>query len=188
MGSAPSVPAEELGSRSATPPKNAERGQTRNGGWCRHQPPLSSASLLLPVRAGKSAWADRVPVFGSCDPWPAPSRVSGAGIAAFVGPQFGSSSRRFRRSNSPFAVPRPERSGSAGRPGKWERLRLSPLPHASSSLALPLLPRLPSLRMSASSAPAMAFEAVFRFRSAASWPHKETLTLPRVAQTQSACG
>ena len=36
-----------------------------------------------------------------------------------------------------FAFPSPEGSGSAGLLGKWERLRLSPLPHASSLLALP---------------------------------------------------
>ncbi len=38
-----------------------------------------------------------------------------------------------------FAFPSPEGSGSAGRFGKWERLWLAPLPHASSSLALPVL-------------------------------------------------
>ena len=73
-----------------------------------------------------------------------------------------------------FAFPSPEGSGSAGRSGKWERLWLAPLPHASSSLALPvpLSPvdpcGCPRLSVSGSS-----FELSFRFREGRSgYRHK----------------
>ena len=73
-----------------------------------------------------------------------------------------------------FAFPSPEGSGSAGRSGKWERLWLAPLPHASSSLALPVPFSLvdpcgcPRLSVSGSS-----FEPSFRFREGRSgYRHK----------------
>ena len=76
-----------------------------------------------------------------------------------------------------FAVPSLENSGAAGRFEKWERHRLSLLPHASSSLALPSVYATQSLRMSAVFTGAAAL-SIRPFPADHSPPRKCRLSLP----------
>jgi hypothetical protein len=101
------------------------------GRRCR-QPPLSR-DVVPCLKARHSSLADRVASRTSRSSR-LPSRVTCPGIGAPTGPHSGagetSLSCRF-----PFAGLSSEGSRPAGRSGKWERLRLAPRPHASSSLA-----------------------------------------------------
>ena len=122
------------------------------------------------MRAGKTSLGGSGPGQDLVDPRPFPSRVSGTSIAAPSVPSSGLRPRRFRRDGFPFAVPRPERFGPAGRSGKWERLQLV----AFASRFFRFSPCRFLFGFILSDWPRLfrqwPCEAAFRSRSAASWP------------------
>lgn len=140
-----------------------ERAQS-NGGWRCRQPPLSRAFLRPPARGeSRSAWADRhlLPVLRR--QWPPigfPQRH-----CCLRGPLAGPR-RTLLPGKFPFAVPSPEARVPPDGSGKWERHRLAPVPHASSSArpAVASFHEPTFLRTSAASSGGAAASRSFRCR------------------------
>jgi hypothetical protein len=158
------------------------RRRMRNGGWRRRQPPLVPGPAAMPVRARRVSWAGRVPAkVLRLRPVPSrfpaealrlrrvPCRVPSSALRLWKVPYRTSFEASF--DERPFAVPSPEGSGSAGLRGKWERHRLAPLPHASSSVARPV----------ASAASALA--GIRRFRGGRGWKLSSLAGSPLMPRT-----